>query len=113
MSGDSGENGENSSAVTPARPMNRPMITASIMLATIIQALDGTIANAVCAEAARSAAVVRIGHPSGIMDVDIRVERDGEEYRILRAAYGRTARRIMEGYIYLKPWADDSSILSL
>ena len=47
------------------------------------------------------------------MEVDIRVERDGQEYRILRAAYGRTARRIMEGYIYLKPWADDSSMLSL
>ncbi|WP_295578607.1 2-methylaconitate cis-trans isomerase PrpF family protein [uncultured Lamprocystis sp.] len=86
--------------------------TGSVCTAVAAQ-IDGTIANAVCAEAARSAAVVRIGHPSGIMDVDIRVERDGEEYRILRAAYGRTARRIMEGYIYLKPWADDSSILSL
>jgi MFS transporter, DHA2 family, multidrug resistance protein len=32
-------------AVPAGRPLNRPMITASIMLATIIQALDGTIAN--------------------------------------------------------------------
>lgn len=86
--------------------------TGSVCTAVAAQ-IEGTVANAVCAPAARSAAVVRIGHPSGIMDVDIRLERDGEEYRILRAAYGRTARRIMEGYIYLKPWADDSSILSL
>ena len=33
------------SAGTPAAPINRRMITVSIMLATIIQALDGTIAN--------------------------------------------------------------------
>ena len=32
-------------AVPEARPLNRTMITVSIMLATIIQALDGTIAN--------------------------------------------------------------------
>ena len=32
-------------AAPPGRPINRTMITISIMLATIIQALDGTIAN--------------------------------------------------------------------
>ena len=32
-------------ASAPGEPLNRPMITISIMLATIIQALDGTIAN--------------------------------------------------------------------
>ena len=31
--------------MTTAAPINRTMITISIMLATIIQALDGTIAN--------------------------------------------------------------------
>jgi DHA2 family multidrug resistance protein len=35
----------NADSSAPAAPINRPMITASIMLATIIQALDGTIAN--------------------------------------------------------------------
>lgn len=33
------------SAAVPAAPINRRMITLSIMLATVIQALDGTIAN--------------------------------------------------------------------
>ena len=31
--------------LNPASEINRPMITLSIMLATVIQALDGTIAN--------------------------------------------------------------------
>ena len=35
----------NAAASAPDQPLNRPMITLSIMLATIIQALDGTIAN--------------------------------------------------------------------
>jgi DHA2 family multidrug resistance protein len=34
-----------SAAATTGTPINRTMITVSIMLATIIQALDGTIAN--------------------------------------------------------------------
>ena len=75
--------------------------------------IDGTIPNEVTAGAARLSDVIRIGHPSGIMEVEAKLERDGADYRILRAAYGRTARRIMEGYIYLKPWADDSSPLSV
>ncbi len=79
--------------------------TGSVCTAVATQ-IEGTIANAVCAKAARTAAVVRIGHPSGIMEVETSVERIGDEYRIRRAAYGRTARRIMEGYIYLKPWTD-------
>jgi methylitaconate Delta-isomerase len=75
--------------------------------------IDGTVANEVLTAAAKKADVIRIGHPSGIMEDEIRVEKDGANYKILRAAYGRTARRIMEGYIYLKPWADDAAALSI
>ena len=45
------------------------------------------------------------------MEDEIQVVKDGADYKILRAAYGRTARRIMEGYIHLKPWADDMAAL--
>lgn len=41
--------------------------------------------------------MVRIGHPGGIIECDMSV-RDG---KIVKAAYGRTARRIMEGYVYV------------
>ena len=41
--------------------------------------------------------VVRIGHPGGIIECDMSV-RDG---KITRAIFGRTARRIMEGYVYI------------
>ncbi len=40
---------------------------------------------------------INIGHPAGIIEADMKVE-DGV---ITKAAYGRTARRIMEGYVYV------------
>jgi hypothetical protein len=45
---------------------------------------------------------VRIGHPSGRTEVDVavRVEPDGEVV-VERAAYSRTARRLMEGTTFL------------
>jgi 2-methylaconitate cis-trans-isomerase PrpF len=68
--------------------------------------LPGTVVNAVLSEAAKAAAVLRIGHPCGRIEVEIAVEHTGDGFAIRRAAYGRTARRIMEGLISLKPWAD-------
>jgi 2-methylaconitate cis-trans-isomerase PrpF len=44
--------------------------------------------------------VVRIGHPAGVIDTETRVELSGNNYVVRRATLGRTARRIMEGYVY-------------
>jgi 2-methylaconitate cis-trans-isomerase PrpF len=68
--------------------------------------IDGTIANEALSNDTKKSNVLRIGHPSGIMEVEIDVAKNGNLYEIKRAVFGRTARRIMEGYIYLKPWAD-------
>lgn len=45
----------------------------------------------------RPSGLVRIGHPGGIIECDTSVQ-DG---KITRAIFGRTARRIMEGYVYV------------
>lgn len=68
--------------------------------------LPDTVVNALLSETARSAPVLRIGHPCGHIEVEIAVAKTRDGYVISRAAYGRTARRIMEGAILLKPWAD-------
>ncbi|QGM46786.1 PrpF domain-containing protein [Methylocystis heyeri] len=68
--------------------------------------LAGTVVNAVLSEAAKAAPIIRIGHPCGKFEVEIALEKAGDGYVIRRAAYARTARRIMEGFISLKPWAD-------
>lgn len=47
-------------------------------------------------------ALVRIGHPSGVMDVDAAVRLEPPE--LLRAAMVRTARCLMDGQVYI-PWS--------
>ncbi len=56
----------------------------------------GTIVNAVMRKT-RNPDEVRIGHPGGVMEVEMRTDNG----TITRAAIGRTARRIMEGYVYV------------
>ncbi|MDQ0887967.1 2-methylaconitate cis-trans-isomerase PrpF [Paenibacillus sp. V4I9] len=44
---------------------------------------------------------VRIGHPSGTMYVETKVEYEDLVWNVVRAACGRTARRLMDGYSYV------------
>jgi methylitaconate Delta-isomerase len=46
--------------------------------------------------------LVRIGHPAGVIGTETRVELSGNDYVVRRATLGRTARRIMEGYVYAR-----------
>ena len=46
----------------------------------------------------KGADVVRLGHSSGITDVDVKM--DGEN--VLKGGVTRTARRIMDGYVYIR-----------
>lgn len=43
----------------------------------------------------------RIGHPSGILDVEVEAEIRGKEIQIIQCTIGRTARKIMEGRVYI------------
>lgn len=63
--------------------------------------IDDTIVQKVCAPGAREAKMVRIGHPSGIISIEVDVQNrpDGPELKM--AAFGRTSRRIMEGFVYV------------
>lgn len=40
---------------------------------------------------------IKIGHPAGVIDIEARVEKG----KVERAAFSRTARRIMEGYVWV------------
>jgi len=62
--------------------------------------VPGTVVHEVCA-APPDQASVRIGHPAGIFSLEMRVEEQGGELVLTRAALLRTARRIMDGYVYV------------
>ena len=46
--------------------------------------------------------IVRIGHPSGVMTMVPHMEKEGGEIRLPAVAVQRTARRIMEGTLYIR-----------
>lgn len=58
--------------------------------------ITGTVVAEVCAERPWDKQI-NIGHPSGVIDVEAEVTA-GE---VKRAAFARTARRIMEGYVWV------------
>jgi 2-methylaconitate cis-trans-isomerase PrpF len=64
--------------------------------------IPGTIVNEVVSEKAKKGALVRIGHPAGSIEVETQIEKKDQDFIITRAAIGRTARRIMDGYVYVR-----------
>jgi 2-methylaconitate cis-trans-isomerase PrpF len=68
----------------------------------VARRLAGTLVHEVTRLQMRQADTVRIGHPAGVIETETRVEKNGVgEYVVRRATLGRTARRIMEGYVFV------------
>ncbi|MBQ7566417.1 MAG: 3-methylitaconate isomerase, partial [Oscillospiraceae bacterium] len=65
----------------------------------------GTIVNEIARESCGGDRIehIRIGHPWGVMDAyaDLQVNEDGT-HTVLSGNLDRTARRIMEGYVYVR-----------
>jgi hypothetical protein len=65
--------------------------------------IPGTIVYEAACPESRDRSMTRIGHPAGVIDVEAVVQSD-DGVHLLRASVGRTARRIMEGYVFV-PWS--------
>jgi 2-methylaconitate cis-trans-isomerase PrpF len=63
--------------------------------------IDGTLVHQVCFPNAREKKIVRIGHPSGIISIEVDVANTPDGPQLKLAAFGRTSRRIMEGVVYV------------
>ncbi len=61
--------------------------------------IPGTVVNSLVAEGSKHKQMLRIGHPSGTIDVGAQVAMDGDRWIYQEAVLGRTARRLMEGYV--------------
>ena len=55
---------------------------------------------------------IRIGHPSGIMDVDVQTKQEGGTIEVVEASLIRTARRLADGQVFVAlnrlPWCPES-----
>ena len=64
--------------------------------------VPGTIVGDVLREAARTRSTINIGHPSGTFPEEAEAETVGGQVKVKRLRIFRTARRIMEGYVYVR-----------
>jgi 2-methylaconitate cis-trans-isomerase PrpF len=72
-------------------------LTAAIPTAAASK-IPGSVVYAVCRQ---SSSTVRIGHPSGIMQIGITASGEKENLRLQEVIFGRTARKLMDGLVFL------------
>lgn len=75
-------------------------VTGGICAATAAL-IEGTVVNEIASARAKAGHIVRLGHPSGILDFEIGLEKRTDGLFLAKAGVARTARPIMEGYIYV------------
>jgi methylitaconate Delta-isomerase len=63
--------------------------------------INGSVVNDIVSEISKKNNKVRIGHPGGVMEVESAVRKEGDKYVVERSCMGRTARRIMDGFVYI------------
>jgi 2-methylaconitate cis-trans-isomerase PrpF len=63
--------------------------------------IEGTLVNQVTSLKAKETGLVRIGHPGGVIPIEVEVEKRADGFHLKKAAFGRSSRRIMEGFVYV------------
>jgi 2-methylaconitate cis-trans-isomerase PrpF len=65
--------------------------------------IEGTIVNEIYTKAQpQNPAAVRIGHPSGKLQVEIKIEEQNGQLELTKAALARTARLLMDGNVHVR-----------
>ncbi len=82
------------------KPHKAFAITGGVCLA-VASRIPGTVVHDAVPPALRAAETLLIGHPSGVMPVEVVVEAVEGGFEVRRAAIGRTARRLMDGCAYV------------
>lgn len=70
--------------------------------------IDGTIVNELLSQSSLEKEEIRLGHPGGVMPVGARISKRGGSYEYGEAIIRRTARRLMDGYVYVQDTVLDS-----
>ncbi len=63
--------------------------------------IEGSIVHEMLADTALEAEDIRLGHPGGIIPVGVAITKKGKSYEYKEAVVGRTARRLMDGHVYV------------
>lgn len=63
--------------------------------------MRGTVLYGLLDDGALEKNEFRIGHPGGIMSIGLEIEENENGVSIKEATVGRTARRLMDGFVYV------------
>ena len=82
---------------------HRAMAGSAAICTAVAALIDGTIVNQVARRdaSAQRTGSVRIGHSAGVQEVSVDVERGTDGWRVRSVTTYRTARRIMDGRVYV------------
>ncbi len=89
--------------------LHRAYALTGAICTTVAAQIPGTLVYDVVSERARASGGLRLGHPSGVMDLSARTHKEGERWYVEKASAARTARRLMEGPVYIPGWLLGSS----
>jgi 2-methylaconitate cis-trans-isomerase PrpF len=80
---------------------NAYAVTAAIATAAAASVRDSTVHEAIGHDLDRGLQEIRIGHPTGVMECAVEIGESLETPNLRRARITRTARRIMEGTVFI------------
>lgn len=63
--------------------------------------IEGSVPHEMLGKSALEVNEIRLGHPGGIIQIGAEVEKKGSGFEYKEAVLGRTARRLMDGYVYV------------
>jgi 2-methylaconitate cis-trans-isomerase PrpF len=86
--------------INPSKVHKAFAVTGAICVAAAA-ALEGTVVNELCGRPRSDGETFRIGHPQGVIEAVLGLGRAGGEVVVRSVRVGRTARRIMEGIVYV------------
>lgn len=92
----------------PPPKLHKAFAATGAVCTAVAAQLEGTVVNDVYVDRGRN--IVRIGHPTGIFPVFAQIDPDGTVHE---ASYSRTARRIMDGRVYVRCSALDADSIAL
>jgi len=78
-------------------------VTGSIP-AAIAAVLPGSVVHGIAVKPGEGSLIKRklkIGHPSGVLDVEVEARQEEQGFHVVQCTIGRTARKIMEGRVYI------------
>jgi 2-methylaconitate isomerase len=87
--------------ISIGQPHRALPLTGAMCLA-VASRIDGTVVNRVARRAPLPDSPVRIGQPSGLTVVGASITRSGDAWHAQSATVYRTARRLMDGWVYAR-----------